>query len=154
METQLASKDRMAPPGARGPRYLSQGRCSAPGPKEGHGHGSASTGTGRILAGICHGHPMAGGEAGSQRATDTGTSEREQSQGLPARWAEGKSDAFETHEGPFLTRAGPVQYIPNMRRHSSHLPKAICRFTNALTPVLSESTSPGLDPPVGTSVDS
>ena len=97
MENQFASKDRMAPPGARGPRYLFQGGCSAPGPREGHGHGSASMGTGRILVGVCHSHPVTGGEAGSQRTTET--SDSEQSQGPPVRWEEEKSDAFETDDG-------------------------------------------------------
>lgn len=96
MENQLPSKDRMAPPGARGPRLLFQGGRSAPGPREGHGHGPASMRTGRILAGVGHSHPTAGGEAGSQRTTET--SEREQSQGPPVRWAEESSDAFETHD--------------------------------------------------------
>ena len=41
---------------------------------------------------------------------------------------------------------GLLQYVPNMRRHPQHLPKAGCRFTDALTcHVLGKSTFLGLD---------
>lgn len=51
------------------------------------------------LAGSLLGSAMftAGGEAGSQRKTNTVTSVRGQSQGPPVRWAGEKGEDFETH---------------------------------------------------------
>lgn len=55
-------------------------------------------------------------------------------------------------KGPSWPRVGPVQYVPNIRTHPKHHPKAGCKFTDALTPqVFGKSTSLGLDSPLGTS---